>query len=125
MRWAVLLLLFANVAIAGYLIFIDQSARPAPDVRALEINAGNIKLLKPAAARADSRACLEWRNLSATEIARAREQLAKLGAGRSSVRGQTILFIEPSPALVARIAELKAGFAGTELKAVVCPADAA
>ena len=124
MRWALLLLLFANLALAGYLIFIDQSARPAPDVRALEINAAKIKLLKSTAAKADARACLEWRNLSATEIERAREQLAKFDAGKSGVRGGTIVFVEPSPELVARIAELKAGFAGTELKAVVCPADA-
>jgi len=125
LRWALLLLMFANLALAGYLIFIDQSARPAPDVRALEINAGKIKLLKSAAAKVDARACLEWRNLSATEITRAQEQLAKLDAGKTGVRGRTILFVEPSPALIARIAELKAGFEGTELKAVVCPADAA
>ena len=124
MRWALLLLLFANLALAGYLIFIDQSARPAPDVRALEINPGKIKLLKSTAAKADARACLEWRSLSTTEIARAQEELAKLDAGKTGVRDQTILFVEPSPALVARIAELKAGFEGTELKAVVCPADA-
>ena len=124
MRWTLLLLICANLALAGYLIFIDQSARPLPDMRAFEINGGQIKLLK-AGAKADARACLEWRNLGTEEIARAQEQLAKLDVEKIRVRDRTILFVEPSPALVARIAELKASFDGTELKAVVCPADAA
>jgi len=124
LRWALLLLLFANLALAGYLVFIDQRAKPTPDLRALEIDPGKIKLLKSAEVTEEGRACLEWRNLSATEIMRAQEELAKLNVGKNGARGRTILFVEPSPALVARIAELKAAFEGTELKAVVCPADA-
>ena len=37
------------------------------------------------------------------------------------LRASSVLIIEPPPALVARLAELRAGYPGTELKAVACP----
>ena len=118
LRWALLILVLANAAIAGYLIFIDRTPA-APDVRALEVNADKVVLLNAGANRTKT-ACLEWSNLSEADIPRAQEQLAKLGPGKFSVLERSIVVADPSPALVASLAELKAGFDGSELRAVAC-----
>lgn len=120
--WAVLLLLFGNLALAGYLLFIDRAPASTADVRALELNADKVKHLNRPASKSQSAACLEWSKLGAAELQRAQEQLAKLNPGKTSVRDGVIVIVEPQSALVARITELKAGYAGTELKAVICPA---
>lgn len=120
MRWAVFVLLLANFALTGYLVFIDRGTGSVPDVRVLELNADKVKLLKAIGAEAKT-ACLEWRNLGAADLQRAQEQLAKLSPGKFSLRERVIVISDPSPALVARIAELKTGFAASELKAVACP----
>ena len=118
LRWAVLMLVLANIAIAGYLVFIDRTPA-APDVRALEVNADKVVLLNAGANRTKT-ACLEWSNLSEADVPRAQEQLAKLGTGKFSVRDGAIVVADPSPSLVARLAELKAVFGGSELRAVAC-----
>lgn len=118
LRWAVLMLALANAALAGYLVFIDRTPA-APDVRALEMNADKVVLLNAGASRAKT-ACLEWSNLSEADVARAQGELARLAPGKFSVRDGAIVVADPSPALVARLAELKAGFGGSELRAVAC-----
>lgn len=117
LRWAVLLLVLANLALAGYLVFIDRAAPPA-DVRALELNADKVMVLD---ARSQAKtACLEWGNLSEGDLARAQEQLAKLRSGGITIRDRAVVIADPSPALVARLAELKAEFGGSELRAIAC-----
>ena len=120
--WAVLLLLFGNLALAGYLLFIDRGPVSITDVRALELNADKVKHLNRPASEAQAAACLEWSKLGTAELKRAQEELAKLNPGKISVRDGAIVIVDPQSALVARITELKAGYAGTELKAVICPA---
>jgi hypothetical protein len=112
------MLALANVALAGYLAFIDRTPA-APDVRALEMNADKVLLLNANASRGKT-ACLEWTNLSEADVPRAQGELAKLVPGQFSVRDRAIVVADPSPSLVARLAELKAGFAGSELRAVAC-----
>jgi hypothetical protein len=126
-RWALLVLLFGNLALAGYLLFIDRGSSSSVDVRVLELNPEKLQHInRPAADSAPGKspatACLEWSKLRAGELKRAQDELAKLNPGKTSVRDGVIVIVEPQSALVARITELKAGFAGTELKAVVCPA---
>jgi len=121
-RWAVLLLVLANLGFAGYLVFIDRGA-PVPDVRALELNPDQVQLLSPEATQAKT-ACLEWNNLSESDLPRAQEQLVKLRPGGISVRERAIVIADPSPALIARLAELKAAFIGSELRAIACPTNA-
>jgi hypothetical protein len=120
-RWAVWLLLLANLALAGYLLFIDRGPAPVADVRVRELNADKVKILK-ASGGAPRTACLEWSNLGEDGLSRAREALADLGPGKIAVQAQALFIADPSPALVGRVTELKAGFAGSELKAVACPA---
>lgn len=104
MRWPLLALLLANVAAAAYLATIGRAIAPAPDLSGLELNAAQVKVLarEPAPAgvveppqaeprssavpSAGAAACLEWGNLSAGELERARPALAKLGAPGMSVR---------------------------------------
>ena len=116
-RWAVLILALANVALAGYLVFIDRDAAPATDVRKLEMNADKVVMLKAPDAKT---ACLEWSNLSEPDLARAQAELARLRPGRTSARDRAIVIADPSPAIVARLTELKAAFPGSELRAVAC-----
>lgn len=118
LRWAALLLLFANVALAGYLVFIDRPA-PAGDPRALEINADKVVLLNSGGNQAKT-ACLEWTNLSEWDLPRAQGELAKLRSGGISVRDRSIVISDPSPALIARLADLKTAFNGSELRAIAC-----
>jgi hypothetical protein len=118
LRWAVLLLVLANLGFAGYLVFIDRGA-PVTDVGALELNADQVKLLKPGEPEAKT-ACLEWHNLSESDLPRAQEQLVKLRPGGISVRERAIVIADPSPVLIARLAELKAAFIGSELRAIAC-----
>ena len=118
LRWAVLILLLANAALAGYLFFIDR-APPAADVRALEMNADQITVLNMGSMQAKT-ACLEWTNLSESDLPKAQEQIARLRAGGISIRDRTIIIADPSPALIARLTELKTAFTGSELKAIAC-----
>ena len=120
MRWAVLLLMLANLAAAGYLRFIDRDAAAPTDVRALEMNADKIKVLSAATTQIRT-ACLEWSNLTEADLPRVQAELARLRpGGRVSVRERAIVIADPSPALVARLAELKGAYPGSELKAVAC-----
>ena len=121
LRWAVLILILANVALAGYLVFIDRAPPPA-DVRALEMNADKVTLLN--AGNQTKTACLEWRNLSETDVPRAQEQLAMLRSGGISIRDRAVVIADPSPSLVAQLAELKAEFVGSELRAIACQPNA-
>jgi len=118
LRWALLMLVLANLALAGYLVFIDRTPAP-PDVRPLELNADKVVLLNAGASRGKT-ACLEWTNLSETDAARAQSELARLVPGKFSVGERAIVIADPSPALVARLAELRADFGGSELRAIAC-----
>lgn len=122
MRWALLLLVAANLAILAYLLLIDRPAARVTDVRALGVNADKVKQLKPATATVGPRACLQWSNLGAAELARAQKLLAELKVEKLSVLDKQILVVEPTPALTVRLAEAKADFPGSELSATVCPA---
>jgi hypothetical protein len=121
MRWAVVLLLIGNLALFAYTALIDRGSSTVPDVHALELNAEKVKHLNGPAAQRQRAACLEWHNLEAADLKRAQDELGKLKPRKMRVRNGVIVIVEPESALVARIAELKAGFAGTELKAVICP----
>ena len=118
MRWTVLLLVLANLGLAGYIVFVDRSA-PVTDVRALEMNADQIRLLNAGVTQTRT-ACLEWSNLSDADLPRAQEQLGKLRPGALTVREGTIVIADPPPALIARLAELKGAFLGSELRAIAC-----
>lgn len=124
MRWAVLILVLANVALAGYLVLIDRGARPAADVRSLELNADKVTVLGRAGDGQAKTACLEWGNLAESDMERAQQQLITLGPNRYGVRGRAIVIADPSPALIARLAELRPAFFGSELKAVACDPNA-
>jgi hypothetical protein len=57
-------------------------------------------------------------------LARMREanvRNAALAQRNDLLRLSSVLIVEPPPALVARMAELRTGYPGTELRAVVCP----
>lgn len=94
MRWAALILLAANLAIAGYLMFIDRPSAAEPDPARYELNGDKVKVLKPppppgktsGAAPVTAGACLAWGSFSAAEVDRAREALAKLKPGNSTTR---------------------------------------
>jgi len=58
--------------------------------------------------------------LSESDLPRAQEQLVKLRPDGISVRERAIVIADPSPALIARLAELKAAFSGSELRAISC-----
>ena len=118
LRWALVLLVLANVAVAGYLVFIDRPA-PAADARALELNADKVTLLSSGGSQAKT-ACLEWTNLSEADMPRAQAELARLRSGGISVRDGALVIADPSPALVARLAEVKSTFGGSELRATAC-----
>ena len=61
MRWAGLLLLFANLGLAGYLMLVAPGQRGTHDPRALELNADKVKQVRdPADPRAaEAGACLD------------------------------------------------------------------
>jgi hypothetical protein len=92
-RWTALILLLANLGVAGYLLFIGREPASGTDVRALELNADKVRSLRAAAAPGSAgksgkaaAACLEWGSFTAGELERAQAELAKLGAGKMSVR---------------------------------------
>lgn len=211
-------LVAANVALVAYLLLAGAPAAVEPDVRALEVNADKVTIVRPAAKGAASEpraaavqaACLEWGTFGTAELERVRAQLAGLGVTRTVVqelgpktawwvhlpplwsreeaerrareiaaagvtdvrvvaegerwrnavslgifkteeaaaaqlarlreagvanaaiaqRGDllrlaSIVIVEPAQDLAARIAELRAAYPGTELKALACPAEAA
>ena len=217
MPWVVLVLMLANVAVAGYLVAAGTPSGLHTDARVMEINAAKVTPVRPAATQATAqattgtaakqgpRACLEWGSFGAAELDRAQADLARLGANKSSARDlglvpawwvhvpplrlreeaerrareieetgvsdvrvvsdgerwrnaislgifrsedaanvylarmkeakvrnvavaqrndllrlASILIVEPPPTLVARLAELRAAFPGTELRAVAC-----
>jgi len=87
MRWLVLLLVCANLALAGYIGLIVPGTRGLHDARSLEMNAEKVKRV-PLAAGApviDAGACLEWGPLAASEVARAQEEVAKFVGVRAAV----------------------------------------
>ncbi|RPI44745.1 MAG: hypothetical protein EHM59_12025 [Betaproteobacteria bacterium] len=110
MRWLALLLLFANIAVGGYQLLIAPGSRAQADVRALELNPDQVKVIRsgaqnvaPAAmTKPSSGACLEWGGFSASDLERARSELAKLQINNVSVRE-----LEPEPAWWVHIAPLK------------------
>lgn len=208
MRWLVLLLVCANLALAGYLGLVAPGTRGFHDARSLELNADKVKRVPLAqdAPVVDAGACLEWGPLGAGELAKAQQELARfagvratavdapgtavwwvhlpparsreeaerrvrdleelgvkdarvvadeayrhavsLGIFRSQaaaaahqarlreskvrntavvqrtdlVKFSTLVIAAPSPALAARIVELKPAFAGSEVRAAPCPA---
>jgi hypothetical protein len=120
LRWLVILLLMANLAIAGYALLVDPGARKAPDVRALELKAEQVKIVGVSGSGGQT-ACLEWSKLSADELARLQDRLSQANIDRLRVLGQTLVIVEPTPAQVARISEIRASLAAGELRAIACP----
>jgi len=209
-RWTALLLLLANLGVAGYLLLIDPAPKAQTDMRVLELNADKVKSLKLSAGAqpaVSAGACLQWGNFTGAELDRALEQIARLKPAKSAARDldespvwwvhvppfktreeaerrlreieesgtkearliaegerwrnaislgifksedaanaylarmkelkvrnvavvrrtdliklAVIVVADPSPALVTRVMELKAGFEGTDVKASACPA---
>lgn len=103
MRIAAWLLLLANLAVAAYLVFGTGSQGVRLDVRALEVNADQVRQLRddPVANKQVAAACLEWGPLAAAELVRAREELTKLGVEKTSVRdapGTMVWWVHLPPA---------------------------
>lgn len=94
MPWLALALLAANIMLALYLRLAPAPAAAQPDVRALEVNADQVTIVKPgtrkpapeARAAATATACLEWGAFDTAALERAQAELARLGAVRTIVR---------------------------------------
>lgn len=207
MRWLALLLLFANLGLAGYSTLVAPGLRAIHDARSPELNADKVRRVRDAAdpPQIPAGACLEWGPLAASELARAQEQVGALQVAKAIVRESpgtpvwwvhipalrsredaerrvreleelgvkdarvvtdegyrnavslgifrsedaaaahqarmrqikvrnsavvqrsdllkfsTIVIAEPTPAVAAKLVELRSAFAGSEVKAAVCP----
>jgi hypothetical protein len=145
LRLAITLLLILNIAALAYIVLTPDTGRgAAAKIEALQINADRIRVLgaanrgpgqggsPPKAEKsARSAACLEWGPFAASDIPRAERALAQLGLSEPAARREksdgsgakryTYLVREPDSAIVARIAELRASFPGTEIRAAACP----
>lgn len=103
MRTAALLLLLGNLAVAAYLVWGAGAPRVRLDVRALEVNADQVRQMRddPVAKPPVRAACLEWGPLAAAELARARDELTRLGVDKTRVRdapGTTVWWVHLPPA---------------------------
>lgn len=103
MRWAGLLLLFANLGLAGYLMLVAPGQRGMHDPRALELNADKVKQVRDPADpwATEAGACLEWGPLAASELKAAQEQLAALQVARTIIRelpGLAVWWVHIPPA---------------------------
>jgi hypothetical protein len=88
-RWTALLLLLANLGVAGYLLLIDRAPKAQADLRVLELNADKVKSLKLSAGvppAVGAGACLQWGNFTSAELDRALEQIARLKPAKSAAR---------------------------------------
>lgn len=88
MRWLALLLLFANLGLAGYLALIAPGQRGLHGAHGLELNADKVMQVHATgdASRSGAVACLEWGPLAAAELKSAQEQLAGLQVAKTIVR---------------------------------------
>jgi len=103
MRWVALLLLFANLGLAGYLGLVAPGQRAIHDPRALELNADRVRVVRDAAdsSKLGAAACLEWGPLAAAELARAQDELVALQITKTSVRespGTPVWWVHIPPA---------------------------
>lgn len=87
MKWLALILLFGNLAVAGFFLAADFWPRAQPETHApLNVDRLNLRSSsRPQAAaprlpdKTPSPAlCVEWRNLDAADVSRAREQLKSM-----------------------------------------------
>jgi hypothetical protein len=145
LRLAITFLLVLNVALLAYIVLSPDSGRVAAErIEALQINADRIQVLgaanrgpgqggSPAKAEksAGSAACLEWGPFAASDARKAASALARLGLSERAAQRETAdgsggrryayLVREPDSGTVARIAELRTSFPGTEIRAAACP----
>jgi hypothetical protein len=145
LRLAITLLLVLNVAVLAYIVLTpDSRGGAATRIEALQINADRIRVLgaanrgpgqggsAPKAEKsAGSAACLEWGPFAAADAPRAQSALAQLGLSEriaqrettdaSGARRMTYFVREPDSAVVSRVAELRASFPGTTIRAAACP----
>lgn len=106
MRWLALLLLFANLGLAGYLGLVAPGQRAIHDPRALELNAERVRVVRDAAdpsnpAKLGAAACLEWGPLAAPELVRAQGELVALRITKTRVRdtpGTPVWWVHIPPA---------------------------
>lgn len=103
MRIAAWMLLLANLVMAAYLAFGTGPQGVRLDVRSLEVNSDQVRRVPDDAAVGApvAAACLEWGPLAAGELARAREELAKLKVAKTGVReapGTVVWWVHLPPA---------------------------
>ena len=144
LRLAITFLLVLNIAVLAYIVLTpDTGAGATARIEALQINADRIRVLgaanrgpgqggsPPKAEKsAASAACLEWGPFAAPDASKAESALAQVGlSGRaaqretndaSGAKRYTYVVREPDAAVVARVAELRASFPGTEIRAAAC-----
>lgn len=145
LRLAITFLLVLNIAVFAYIVLAPETgSRSAARIEALQINAERIRVLGAAnrgpgqgggGAKADksggSAACLEWGPFAASDTSKVEGALAQLGLSEpaaqrelsdaSGAKRYAYLVREPDSAVVARIAELRGTFPGTEIRAAACP----
>jgi hypothetical protein len=144
LRLLAITLLVANAALAVYIALTPSpEAGTARRIQALQINPGRIKIIDAAsrgpqgsnttekADRNAASACLEWSPLDATNVSKAQAALGAMGLAERSMRrslgeaggvARYAFYIRnPDPNVVARIAEIQSGFAGSAIRAVACP----
>ena len=145
LRLMITFLLVLNIAALAYIALTPETrSEAAARIEALQINAERIRVLgaanrgpgqsgsrTKAEKSAASAACLEWGPFAASDTSKVEDALAQLGLAErpaqresndaSGAKRYTYLVREPNSAAVARIAELRAAFPGTEIKAAACP----
>ena len=145
LRLAITFLVVLNLAVLAYIVLTPDTQRGAATrIEALQINADRIRVLGAAnrgpgqggsppqsEKSARSGACLAWGPFAAADAAKAGSALAQLSLSEPAMQREvkdghggsryTYLVREPDSAAVTRIAELRASFPGTEIKAAACP----
>lgn len=144
LRLLAITLLVANAALAVYIVLTPSpEAGTTRRIQALQINAGRIKIVDAATRgpqagntvekgdRNGGSACLVWSPLDAANVAKAQAALGTVGLAERSMRrslgeaagvARYALYIrDPDPNVVARIAGIQSGFAGSAIRAVACP----
>lgn len=145
LRLAITFLAVLNLGVLAYIALTPDTQRGvATRIEALQINADRVRVLgaanrgpgqggssRQSEKSARSGACLEWGPFVGSEAPKVESALAQLSLSEpatqreikdgSGAKRYAYLVREPDSAAVARIAELKATFPGTEIKAAACP----
>jgi hypothetical protein len=144
LRLLAITLLIANAALAAYIALTPgPEAGTARRIEALQINPGRIAIVDAAArgpqgsstpAKVDRKvasACLEWSPLDAGDVSKATAALASAGLSERStqrnlgneaaVKRYAFYIRDPDANVVARVAQIQRGFAGSGIRAAACP----